>query len=138
MPPPTENADKMMKCPLNGLDRTANMSYRLSEKREPLMKKTAIATLTPPAPTTETAENHWMSYKDRPATMSLQEMAVWMLTNNPSMAVSILMGAIEDNATLPTGTNGKLVEVTAWDEQGNPDYNLTEQGQFYYDQTVTE
>jgi hypothetical protein len=102
------------------------------------MKKTVTAVLTPPAPAIETAENHWMSYKDRPATMSLQEMAVWMLTNNPSMAVSFLMSALENNATLPTGTGSKLVEVTVWDEQGNPEYNLTEQGQFYYDQTVPE
>jgi hypothetical protein len=46
------------------------------------------------------------------------------------------MGAMEENATLPTGTDGKIVEVTVWDEQGNHEYNLTEQGQFYYDQTV--
>jgi hypothetical protein len=79
-----------------------------------------------------------MSYKDRPATMTLQEMAVWMITNNPSMAVSVLMGAMEENATLPTGTDGKMVEVTVWDEQGDPHYNLTEQGQHYYDQTVPD
>lgn len=102
------------------------------------MKKTATAVMTPPAPATETAENHWMSYKDRPATMPLQEMAVWMLTNNPSMAVSLLMQTLEENATLPTDTDGKLVEVTVWDEEGNPEYNLTDEGQFYYDQTVPE
>jgi hypothetical protein len=120
-----------------GLDTTAKVLYYLGVKGTP-MKQTATAVMTPPAPVTETAEAHWMTYKDRPATMNLQEMAVWMLTNNPSMAVSILMGALEENATLPTGTDGKLVEVTVWDEQGNPEYNLTEQGQYYYDQTVPE
>jgi hypothetical protein len=48
------------------------------------------------------------------------------------------MGAMEENATLPTGTDGKMVEVTVWDEQGDPHYNLTEQGQHYYDQTVPD
>jgi len=28
--------------------------------------------------------------------------------------------------------------VTVWDEQGSPHYNLTEEGQFYYEQTVPE
>jgi hypothetical protein len=102
------------------------------------MKQTATAVQAPPAPNTDMVENHWMSYKDRPATMPLQEMAVWMLTNNPSMAVSLLMSALEENATMPTGTEGKVVEVSVYDEDGNPEYNLTEEGQFYYDQTVPE
>ncbi len=104
------------------------------------MKKTATSVLNPPAPREieETVEAHWMSYKDRPATMPLQEIAAWLLTTNPSLALSIIQGALEENATLPTGTNGKLVEVTVWDDDGNHEYNLTEQGQFYYDQTVPE
>lgn len=102
------------------------------------MKTTATAVLTPPAPNPDVAENHWMTYKDRPATMPLQEMAVWMLTNNPSMAVSLLMQTLEENATLPTGTEGKVVEVSVYDEDGNPEYNLTDEGQFYYDQTVPD
>lgn len=102
------------------------------------MKQTATAVQAPPAPNPDMVENHWMSYKDRPATMPLQEMAVWMLTNNPSMAVSMLMSALEENATMPTGTEGKVVEVSIYDEDGNPEYNLTEEGQFYYDQTVPE
>ena len=120
-----------------GLDSHPKILYLSGVERNP-MKKTATAVLTPPAPATETAENHWMSYKDRPATMTLQEMAVWMLTNNPSMAVSVLMGALEENAAVPTGTQGKIVEVTVWDEEGNPHYNLTEEGQFYYEQTIPE
>lgn len=102
------------------------------------MKQTATAVQAPPAPNPDMVENHWMSYKDRPATMPLQEMAVWMLTNNPSMAVSMLMSALEENATMPTGTEGKVVEVSVYDEDGNPEYSLTEEGQFYYDQTVPE
>ena len=120
-----------------GLDSDPKILYLSGVERNP-MKKTATAVLTPPAPATETAESHWMTYKDRPATMTLQEMAVWMLTNNPSMAISLMMGAMEENATLPTGTQGKIVEVTVWDEEGNPHYNLTEEGQFYYEQTVPE
>lgn len=102
------------------------------------MKKTVTAVLPPPAQADDQVAENWLTYKDRPSTMSLQEMAVWMLTTNPSMAVSILMGALEENASAPTGTNGKLVEVTVYDEEGNPEYNLTDQGQHYYDQTVPQ
>ena len=78
------------------------------------MKQTATAVMNPPAPVTETAENHWMSYKDRPATMTLQEMAVWMITNNPSMAVSVLMGAMEENATLKLSLESLFRIPTGW------------------------
>jgi hypothetical protein len=39
---------------------------------------------------------------------------------------------------MPTGMEGKVVEVSVYDEEGNPEYSLTEEGQFYYDQTVPE
>jgi hypothetical protein len=48
------------------------------------------------------------------------------------------MSALEEHAAVPTGTQGKLVEVTVYDEEGNPEYNLTDDGQWYYDQTVTD
>lgn len=101
------------------------------------MKKTATAVTPPPANDDQVAEN-WLTYKDRPTTMPLQELAVWMLTTNPNMAVSLLMSALEEHAAVPTGTQGKLVEVTVYDEEGNPEYNLTDDGHWYYDQTVTD
>lgn len=105
------------------------------------MKKTLTATAT--ATVLDTApedrlEDHWTTYRDRPPTMNLQEMAVWLVTTNPSLAVSLLAQTLENNATLPTETDGKLVEVSVFDEDGNPEYNLTEQGQFIYEQTVPE
>jgi hypothetical protein len=104
------------------------------------MKKTLTATAVAPYDTApeDHPEAHWTTYKDRPPTMNLQELAVWMLTTNPNMAVSLLMQTLEHNATLPTGTENKIVEVSVFDEEGNPEYNLTEAGQFYYEQTVPE
>lgn len=105
------------------------------------MKKTLTATAT--ATVLDTApddrlEDHWTTYRDRPPTMGVQEMAVWLLTTNPSLAVGLLAQTLEHNATLPTGTEGKLVEVSVFDEEGNPEYNLTEEGQFVYEQSVPE
>ena len=100
------------------------------------MKKTLTATTT----TISTQqENHWMSYKDAPATLNLQEFSTWLLTTNPSLALSILMSAVENNASLPSEfTQGKLVEVSVFDEEGTALYNLTESGERVYEQTIVD
>ena len=113
-----------------------------NKKEDTTMKKTMTATLTAPALATAAAEvteaPHWLTYQDVPATLNLQEFASWMMSTNPSMAMSILMGALEDHASLPSEYEEKLVEVSVFDEEGTPLYNLTPTGSGVYDQTVSE
>lgn len=120
-----------------GLDKDSISCYTLGVKGNQ-MKKTLTATATISTQQTQ-QENHWMSYKDAPATLNLEEFSTWLLTTNPSLALSILMSAVENNASLPSEfTQGKLVEVSVFDEEGTALYNLTESGERVYEQTIVD
>ena len=97
------------------------------------MKKTMTATATRPAP-----ESHYMTYRDPPATLNCAEMAHYLMTTNPQMAMMMVATMLEMQAAQPSENPNKLVEVSVFDDDGTPLYNLTEMGEAVYADTVTE
>lgn len=95
------------------------------------MKKTLTATRTAP-------DAHYTTYRDPPATLNCAEMAHYLMTTNPQMAMMMVATMLEMQAAQPSENPNKLVEVSVFDDDGTPLYNLTEMGEAVYADTITE
>ena len=87
-----------------------------------------------PAVTTDTT--HYMGYKDPTATLNLHEFANYLMSTNPAMAMAMLRDWIDNHATMPSEWEGKLIEVSTFDDDGTPLFNLTATGDGMYEQTL--
>lgn len=96
------------------------------------MKKTMTATAT------RTQTGDYMAYRDPPATLNCAEFAHYLMTTNPQMAMMMVAAMVEMQAAQPSENPAKLVEVSVFDEDGTPLYNLTEAGEAVYADTVAE
>jgi hypothetical protein len=71
-------------------------------------------------------------YRDTPATLNIMEFTQYLVQTNPRFATALLAAAVENMASMPTEFDGKLIEVSVFDENGTPLYNLTESGEEVY------
>ena len=97
------------------------------------MKKIMTATATRTAP-----DAHYTTYRDPPATLNNVEFAHYLMTTNPQMAMMMVAAMVEMQAAQPSEDPNKLVEVSVFDDDGTPLYNLTETGEAVYADTLTE
>ena len=71
-------------------------------------------------------------YRDTPATLNIMEFTQYLVETNPRFATALLAAAVENMATMPSESDAKLIEVSAFDENGTALYNLTQSGEEVY------